>query len=417
MMDRSTIVGTQGGFPTLTRKYDVEPRRGSYPTRSDTGIVSKSFCAARCEAEHFIAVEVPKELSLHEQIALLRERYAKARKSLGLTPDTAIFKRVFVSDVMNQLALVQESGLAGDADEGPVATSIVQQPPLSGAKVALLAYHVESRGGFKKRPLSKKHLLVEKNGLGHVWSTRLCAGVNGAATSAAAQTRGVFSDLIGTIARQGGTLRDNCVRTWIYLKDVDVFYQDMVDSRRKLFVEQGMSKDTHWIASTGIEGACAHRRDLVAMDAYSILGLLPRQVFYLNDFDHLCTTMEYNVTFERGTRIGYADRFHHFISGTASIDSKGQVVHPGDVLGQLRHALGNVDALLRSGSAGIDDLMYLIVYLRDPTDYASINDHLALWFPDLPYVIVQGAVCRPQWLVEVEGVAVSPNDDRALPVF
>ena len=57
------------------------------------------------------------------------------------------------------------------------------------------------------------------------------------------------------------------------------------------------------------------------MDAYSLLGLQPEQVSYLNDFDRLCATKDYDVTFERGTRIAYADRTHHFISGTASIDT------------------------------------------------------------------------------------------------
>jgi hypothetical protein len=30
---------------------------------------------------------------------------------------------------------------------------------------------------------------------------------------------------------------------------------------------------------------------------------------------------------------------------------------------------------------------------------------------------VQGAVCRPEWLVEVEGVAIMANDNPALPLF
>ena len=53
------------------------------------------------------------------------------------------------------------------------------------------------------------------------------------------------------------------------MKDVDIFYRGMVDSRRALFDEHGLTGATHFIASTGIEGACAHRYDVVAMDAYS----------------------------------------------------------------------------------------------------------------------------------------------------
>jgi enamine deaminase RidA (YjgF/YER057c/UK114 family) len=191
----------------------------------------------------------------------------------------------------------------------------------------------------------------------------------------------------------------------------------MVDSRRKLFARHGMNGDSHYIASTGIEGACAHRHDLVAMDAYSILGLGPNQVSYLNDFDRLCLTKDYDVTFERGTRVAYADRVHSFISGTASIDSEGEVVHRGNVMRQLDRALENVDALLMSGDARLEDMKYLIVYLRDPTDYPGINQYLSDHLPEMPVFIVEGAVCRPEWLVEVEGIAVAPNEDPALHAF
>ena len=385
--------------------------------RRDNGIASKSFRGASGETEHFICIEAPAQLGLAGQIDNVERRYAEARQALKLAPESAVFRRVFVSDAMNQATPVRESRLFGAPEEGPVAVSIVQQPPLPGAKLALLAYHIAGGAPLAKRQLAQKHLLIEKNGLGHLWSTRLCAGAYGSAATAAAQTQVVFGDLIDTLSRQGGRLRDHCVRTWIYLKDVDVFYQGMVESRTALFQEQGLTSDTHYLASTGIEGACAHRYDLVAMDAYSILGLTPQQVSYLNDFDRLCATKDYNVTFERGTRIAYDDRTHHFISGTASIDNAGRVLHPGDVLRQLDRAIENVDALLRSGAATLADMMHLTVYLRDPTDFPRIRDSLAERLPDLPVLVVEGAVCRPEWLIEVEGVAAAAHDAPGLPSF
>jgi len=312
---------------------------------------------------------------------------------------------------------VTRTGLVSETPDSPVAVSIIQQPPLTGSKISMLAYHLESDAPVNKQRLSRKHVVVEKSGLRHLWSTRLCASDDIGTYTTEDQTRQVFDDLIGAIEGQGGTLRDDCVRTWIYLKDVDVFYQGMVDSRREIFARQGMNGESHYIASTGIEGACAHRHDLVAMDAYSVVGLKPQQVSYLNDFNRLNLTREYNVTFERGTRIAYADRSHYFISGTASIDRDGQVVHKGDVMRQLERALENVDALLQSGGAKFGDMKYLIVYLRDPTDYARINQYLDFHLPGLPAFIVEAAVCRPEWLVEVEGIAVAPNEDPALPAF
>ena len=381
-------------------------------------IASKSFSGASAGNEHFVSVEAPAGLTFSEQLDIVEQRYAQAIESLALGPQSAVFRRIFLSDVLNQADLVHKSILVAETPGNPVAVSIVQQPPLSGAKIALLAYHIESPGPFVKQRISPQHVIIEKNGLRHLWSTRLCTGGSDSSPAPVTeQTRQAFADLIDTLSDLGGTLRDHCIRTWIYLRNVDIFYQGMVDSRTELFEEQGLTADTHYIASTGIEGACAHRSDLVMMDAYSVLGMAPQQMSFLNDFEHLCATKDYNVTFERGTRIAYADRAHHFISGTASIDTAGRVVHPGDVLKQLGLALTNVDALLRSGAAGLDNMMHLLVYLRDPTDYASVRQYLSARFPELPILIVQGAVCRPDWLIEVECIAMVAHDEPELPGF
>ncbi len=384
---------------------------------SRDGFASRSFCGADGSTEHYITVEAPPELDLAGQLDMLGRAYADAAAALRLPADSAIFRRLYLSDAANQAAAVRASDLFGEPAAAPPAVSIVQQPPLPGAKVAMLAYHLEGDAPVVKRPLAPGHLLVEKNGLGHLWSTGLCAGATAAPSPTAAQTDHVFARLTDVLAGNGATLADHCVRTWIYVRDVDVFYQEMVDSRTRLFARQGLTRDTHYLASTGIQGACAHRYDTVLMDAYSVLGLDPRQVSYLNDFDRLCATKDYNVTFERGTRIGYADRAHCFISGTASIDPAGQVVHPGDVLAQLGRALDNVAALLRAGGARLADLIHLIVYLRDPSDFPPVDAYLRERFADLPLLILQGAVCRPDWLIEVEGIAVAVNADPTLPRF
>jgi enamine deaminase RidA (YjgF/YER057c/UK114 family) len=382
---------------------------------SQDGFASKSAAGALGGSEHYIVAMPPPDLDLAAQIDHLQTRYAEAQKALGLAPDTAIFRRLFLSDPINQTAAVRNSALFRDSIDSPAAVSVVGQPPV-GSKIALLAHHI-SGAPLKKTKLSPKHLLVEKNGLRHLWSTRMCAATHGAPSVADAQTWEVFSDLIGTLTSMGGNLRDHCVRTWLYIKDVDVFYKAMVETRGKLFRQHGLTEDTHYISSTGIQGACSHQYDVVLMDAYSLPDLLPGQMTFLSDLDKLCATKDYHVHFERGTRIAYADRAHYFISGTASIDSAGTVVHPGDVVKQLDRALVNVEALLASGEAKLDDLMYLIVYLRDVSDERRVRGILAERLPGLPTIIVQGPVCRPDWLIEIEGIGVAANDAKDLPSF
>jgi len=380
-------------------------------------VMVKSFSQDGESAEHFIAVYPHERGDFLAERKALEDAYAATLRALDLPAESAIFRRVYLSDVLNQAEALAESELAGRAAENPVAVSRVEQPPLPGAKIALLAYHATDPKGMTKRRLGPHHLLVEKNGLRHLWSTGLCAGADKGAASAEVQTRSVFAELVTALQENGASLREHCVRTWVYVKDIDVFYSGMVESRRALFAEHGLTKETHFIASTGIEGACAHRFDVVALDAYAQLDLRPGQVSYLEAPERLCPTHHYGVTFERGTSVAYRDRAHHFISGTASIDRYGQVVHRGNVLAQLDRALGNVEALLHAGAARLEDLMHLVVYLRDRADFPAIRAHLAQAFPELPVLILKAPVCRPEWLVEVEGVAISRQNRPDLPRF
>ena len=384
---------------------------------SDTDVSAKTFRRAQGTAEHFVTITADAGLDARAQTALVAERYADWMASMGLTPETAVFRRIFVSDAINQINILEASLLVSAAKTNPVAVSLVQQPPQPNAKIALLAYHLDGGAPLVKLRLTPRHMVIERNGLSHLWSTRMCCGARSASAPEEVHTLEIFQDLIGMLSRLKGTLEANCVRTWLYLKEVDVFYRGMVNSRRDLFIEHGLTEDTHYISSTGIQGCCEHQFDLVMMDAYSILGLKPGQMTYLNDFERLCATKDYNVTFERGTRIAYRDRAHHYISGTASIDKYGNTVHLGDVMAQLDLALINVDALLRSGGASLADMMYLIVYLRDPSDHGPVRQALEQRLPGLPLVIVEGAVCRPEWLIEVEGVACADHDDPGMPSF
>ena len=106
----------------------------------------------------------------------------------------------------------------------------------------------------------------------------------------------------------------------------------MVKARKEVFITQNLTEKTHYIASTGIEGRHADPSVLVQMDSYAVDGLEPGQIQFLYAPTHLNPTYEYGVTFERGTAVTYGDRKQVFISGTASIDNRGEIVYPGDIV-------------------------------------------------------------------------------------
>ena len=324
---------------------------------------------------------------------------------LSRLPDAhAVFKRYFLSDAANQ---------ADDiivADVTDCAKSIIQQAPLDGTKVALWVWLMT---GVQTR-LTKSGLYEAAHGqFRHLWN----ASAHNLAANSEYQMRLLFNEYIMQLAEEGCKLADNCVRTWLFVNDIDLNYGGVVRARNQVFFTQGLTVHTHFIASTGIGGRQQDPNVLSQMDNYAIAGLQPEQVSYLYAPTHLNRTSDYGVSFERGTRIDYADRRHVFISGTASINNKGEVMYPKDVEQQTRRMWENVEALLKEADCTYDDVPMIIVYLRDIADYGLVRRLFDERFPSKPAVIVHAAVCRPGWLVEMECMAVKKVSNPALPAF
>lgn len=321
-------------------------------------------------------------------------RISRAEQQLLTTPQCAgsqtIFKRYFLSDATNQQPLVRI--------DGDCSVSCIQQPPLDGSKVAVWLYMVSGMAVENQDGL----VIASHNGYQHLWKM----GMHEHKGDSAWQTESLLIDYEETLQRFGATLEANCIRTWFYVRDVDTQYAGMVKARRENFIEQGLTDKTHYIASTGIGGIPADTRALIQLGTYALIGFKPAQQRYLYARTHLNSTYEYGVTFERGTRLDYGDRRHVYISGTASINNKGEVVHVGDIVRQTHRMWENVEALLAEAETTFDDVAQIIVYLRDPADYATVKALFDERFPATPYVITLAPVCRPTWLIEMECVAV-----------
>ena len=317
-----------------------------------------------------------------------------------------VFKRYFLSDAYNQSGEV----LSLELDYSDYALSVIQQSPLDGTKIALWVYlqtHVETRA------LPSGLYEVRHGSYRHLWN----ASAHNLAKNSEYQTRLLLNEYIMQLAQEGCRLADNCIRTWFFVNDVDNNYPGVVKARNQVFFTQDLTDDTHFIASTGIGGRQADPKVLSQMDNYAIDGLQPGQVSYLYAAHRLNRTSDYGVSFERGTRVDYGDRRHVFISGTASINNKGEIVHPGDVAAQTRHMWGNVEALLGEAGCTYDDVMQMIVYLRDIADYDTVRELYDERFPHTPRVIVLAPVCRSGWLVEMECMAIRSQAARQFPAY
>lgn len=320
--------------------------------------------------------------------------YAAARNEFAGNA-SPVFMRFFLSDVYNQASYVEEYLKRNEQ----CAVSVIGQPPLDGSKVALWAV---LQSGVEVRK-ERCGLWVSDNGeYRHLWS----AGNFVEGGDSEFQMTELIDSYAMHLESVGCSLPGNCIRTWIFVDDVDNNYAGIVKGRRERFEQMNLLPDTHYVASTGIEGRNSGKNSNVTLDTYAVEGLEESQIRYLNGSTHLNPTHEYGVTFERGTVVDYGDRRQVIISGTASIDNKGGIVHPGDVGLQTHRMMENVEVLLNEAGCTYDDVMHMIVYLRDISDYDKVKAIYDERFPKHPKVFVWAPVCRPGWLVEMECMAM-----------
>ena len=372
-----------------------------------------------------------------------------------------VYMRFFLSDAQNQAAALKErlagcgEGVrTGDSRTGvplcdtdrPFARSgenisIVEQPPLDGSRISALVRTSDEA----ERYIFNSLRLTEEEAAGK---------------DSYAQTRLLFGKYLDIIRPMGFELKTHCIRTWIYVRDIDSNYAGVVKARNDVFAEEGLMD--HYIASTGIGGANACRSAVVAMDFLSCPDIVESDKTYLKALSHLSPTRDYGVAFERGVRLSDG---HIYISGTASINNRGRILHEGDVLSQTDRLLENIGALLSEGvgkdgislagivsatgrvahlstpkkcnfsgapdtvtqgepgtgiarpqnlsaaggaendsgvGEGVMGVPYFVIYLRDISDYAKIDAYMQARFPGVPRIILEARVCRPGWLIEME---------------
>lgn len=319
---------------------------------------------------------------------------------LGYSNNSCLFLRVFTSDALNQEILLKLNyPEVFDANNRPY-VSFVQQPPMPGIKMAIWAYLVKGEQPVEKTEFGK---VYQSNGLSHIWTANLLGSES---ADSFWQTERMFFKYNSLLKSHNSHLFENAIRTWIYVRDIDTFYKDVVTARKLIFEEKGLTEKTHYIASTGIEGKNENPYQYVFMDAYTIAGILPGQVTYLQAKQNMSPTHYYGVTFERGTQVTFGDRKHIYISGTASIDKNGEILYPEDVEKQTERIVENMVALLNEAESDLSHLAFALVYIRDSADYNLVSKKVRKLLPGIPALILVAPICRPSWLVEIEGIAI-----------
>ncbi len=318
----------------------------------------------------------------------------------GANGEKTVWLRIFLSDIINQLPLIREEVNNISAS---CAVSIIEQPPVNGSKIAIMACFLE---GAEVVRTGEDAWTVSYKGEKYVFqSLRFNAGET-AETDGYAQTVAAFERHKRLIAPLGMTIKDNTLRTWLYCRDIDRTYGGIVKGRNDFFAQNGLTADTHFIASTGIGGYTSECSAVVGVDFFSRIGSGDGDVKYLQALDHLNPTAQYGVAFERGTSFAAGGGRVALISGTASIDRLGNCINLDNPARQTERLIENIGALLADDGLSESDIKMLIVYLRDAADRDEVESVVNSRLPGVAAVLTHAKVCRPAWLVEAECIAV-----------
>ncbi len=112
------------------------------------------------------------------------------------------------------------------------------------------------------------------------------------------------------------------------------------------------------------------------------------------------------VVVARGTMV--------FVRGQVGQDlTSKESVAIGDAAGQTEQAMANIKELLEEAGSSLDHICKITIYITDPRYREEVYRTVGRWlkgvFPVSTGLVIQ-ALARPEWLVEVDVIAVIPDE-------
>jgi len=381
------------------------------------------------DVRHVFAAATPETGSTFDQQADDALRTIEAVTGEEGKRGSIVHQAVFLAD-MRHLGRCQQMMRDFYGPELPT-TSYIPQPPCGGKLLAIEALGVgQGLGEVQIERVSEELVIARHNGIAWVHCTK---------TAPEAGNRSVYEDsrdVLEAVCRSFGSVKvrfDQVIRTWFYLggiveNDGPVQrYKELNRARTDFF------RDIHFLngrtpsgrngqvypASTGIgtsgRGIVLSAIALVSdrSDIRAVPLENPRQTAA---YDYAASYSPQSPKFSRAMALTCGTYTTIFISGTASI-THSQTRHAGDVVKQTEETLENIAALIAEenlamhGLPGLGtslaSLGFARVYIKRPEDYAAVRATCEKRLGMLPTIYAVADVCRPELLVEIEGVAFS----------
>lgn len=385
------------------------------------------------EVRHVFAAAVPRSGgNLEEQARDALETIRSVIDAQG-NRKTMVKQSVFLRDA-EQINTCRRIMRDFYGDELP-ATTYVPQSPCEGKLLAIEACGVGRRPGEAEIERFGQRLVVARHDditWGHCYhiSPKLTAG------SVYDRTMDALAEMKRCLA-QAGLGFEHVVRTWLYLGDIVGLegplqrYQELNRARSDFYggvhfgnkhVASGI-RHAVYPASTGIgvNGNDILMSCIALSTPRNDVRLVPLEnPQQTSAFDYAADHSDCSPKFARAMAVTTDAAATIFISGTASITNEASR-HAGDAAAQTHQILDNIVSLISADNfarhgqghfgATLGDLAHARVYVKNQSDYETVHAICQARLGQLPTIYAVADICRPELLVEIEGVAFARRRD------
>ena len=214
-------------------------------------------------------------------------------------------------------------------------------------------------------------------------------------------TEDVYEQSVASFRRLNTTLLsegvefDNVIRTWLYIGNITEPTVSKTEGETQRYKELNRARTDFFRKITFFEGLMEN----------------PQQV---SAFDYGAEYSPESPKFSRALLLASGDSGVIFVSGTASI-TNAESRFDDEPIAQTNQTMENIEVLIAEenlaahGKKGfgccLDELAAVRVYIKRPQDYEVIRDICEREMPNVQKIYTFSDVCRPELLVEIEGIA------------
>ncbi|MGL6197136.1 MAG: Rid family hydrolase [Thermoguttaceae bacterium] len=354
--------------------------------------------------------------------------------------NTATQVNVFLADV-GKKQLVRKL-LCDFFGENSPATTFVPQKPCDGGEIAVELYAIAPHENAKntvsitRKSNHDKSICVSFDDL--TWCFLADIVPSELPVGSYARSFDVFKKLESELAYYG-LVPEQILRTWLYqghlvlqegdsqrYKELNSARTDFFSGKRFLadYLPKGYNGPTVYPASTGIGsddvdiviGGLAlstKRTDIIAVPLEN-----PNQT---SAFDYGVVYSPQSPKFARAMGLQIGDAARIYVSGTAGI-TESESRYENDPEAQTELTLDNIEALIsgenlanhgiKGFDANLSDLAVARVYVKREAEYERIKAICEKRCKNIPILYTIADVCRPELLVEIEGIAVARKNKQ-----